>query len=355
MESKATPGFDKSKKIIETLANALKYLKFYAKDTLLNPLPCKFPQPPSLDLSIIIVSFNTRHILIDCLKSIQTHTREIAFEILLVDNHSRDGSPQAVKEGFPDVIVMENKENRGFSAACNQGIRISRGRYVVLLNSDTLLTENCFLKIMRFLDGHQEYSILSPAILDANNRPCPMRLWEDRPKDALLKILGRFDPAREFKKMGPQETKEVEVVGGSCFVIRRTLFATIGLLDENYFLYNEEDDFCRRARSLNKKICYFPEASIQHLLGQSTHQANIRKKVILETYRSNLYFFSRHYSFTWNIVLRSLYCLTFAAGILRSLWKKLAGRPWQEAEDSISLKLKLLFLKAPKARFPIKS
>jgi len=321
----------------------------------LHPQPHEFPQPPSLDLSIIIVSFNTKDILIDCLKSIQAHTQALSFEILLIDNHSSDASPQAVKDGFPDVIVMENKENRGFSAACNQGIRISRGRYVVLLNSDTLLIENCFLKIMRFLDGHQEYSILSPAILDANDQPCPMRLWEDRPRDAMLKILGKFHPAREFRKMGRLETKEVEVVGGSCFVIRRTLFATIGLLDENYFLYNEEDDFCRRARSRNKKICYFPETSIKHLLGQSTHQAKIRKRVILETYRSNLYFFSRHYSFTWNLVLRSLYCLTFGAGIVRSLGKKLAGRPWQEAEDSIALKLKLLFLKAPKARFSIKS
>jgi len=268
----------------------------------------------------------------------------------VVDNHSGDGSADALRENFPEVTLIENRDNRGFSAANNQGLKISKGRYAVLLNSDTVLIENCFLKIVRYLDAHPEFSILGPEILDSSNRPCPMRLWEDTAFDAAIKILGRFDPASEFNKMGSRKAKEAEVVGGSCFVIRRDIFATAGLLDENYFLYNEEDDFCRRARRLGKRVCYFPEARLQHLLGQSTHQPEIREKVIFETYKSNLYFFSKHYSLPWNLLLRSLYNLTFASGILRSLWKTMTGRTPLSVEDSISLKLKLLFMKTPKLR-----
>jgi GT2 family glycosyltransferase len=319
-----------------------------AKDTLLTPPPFQFAEAPSLDLSIVIVNFNTREIVLDCLRSIQSHTRDITFEILVVDNNSEDGSGKAIKKSFPQVVLIENKDNRGFSAANNQGLRISKGRYAVLLNSDTALVENCFAAIVRYLDAHPEFSILGPEILDSNNQPCSMRLWEDTAYDAAIKILGRFDAASEFRKMGSRETKEVEVVGGSCFVIRREMFATVGLLDENYFLYNEEDDFCRRARRLGKKVCYFPEARLQHLLGQSTHQPAIREKVIRETYKSNLYFYSKHYSVPWNLLLRSLYCLTFASGILRSLWKIMTGKTPLGVEDSISLKLKLLFMKMPK-------
>ncbi len=312
-----------------------------------NPPPFHFEHSPTLDLSIVIVNFNTREIVLYCLQSIQTHTEGISFETLVVDNHSSDGSPQAIKDAFPEVTLIENEDNRGFSAANNQGLKISRGRYTVLLNSDTLLTENCFAKIVRYLDNHPELSILSPEILAPNGDPCPMRLWQDTACDAVLKILGQYDPASEFKKMGVREPREVEAIGGSCFVIRRQLVESTGLFDENHFLYNEEDDFCRRARRLGHKICYYPETRVKHLLGQSTHQPEIRAKVILETYKSNLYFYSKYYSVPWNVVLRSLYRLTFVAGILRSLWKKMTGRSPLAAEDSIALKLKLLFMKIP--------
>lgn len=315
-----------------------------------NPPPFQFPQSPTLDLTIVIVNFNTREIVLDCLKSIHAHTEGISFETLVVDNHSTDGSQQAIKDTFPKISLIENQDNRGFSAANNQALKISRGRYIVLLNSDTLLTENCFAKIVRYLDGQPQFAILSPEILDSNGEPSPMRLWQDSAFDAALKILGQYDPASEFKKMGVREAREVEAVGGSCFVIRRQLFESTGLLDENYFLYNEEDDFCRRARNLGHKICYYPETCVKHLLGKSTHQPEIRKKVILETYKSNLYFYRKYYSCGWNVLLRSLYRLTFVAGIFRSLAKKMTGRAPLAAEDSIALKLKLLFMKIPAPR-----
>lgn len=299
---------------------------------------------PSLDLSIIIVSFNTRQILIDCAESIYRHTQGITFEVLVVDNASADGSPQALKERFPEIVLIQNSINRGFSAANNQAISQSRGRYTVLLNSDTLLIENCFQKVIRHLDNHPEFSITTPQVLDKDGRICSMRLWEDTPKDAFWRILGKYDVAGESKKMGDIKTKEVETIGGSCFIVRKSLFDAIGLLDEGYFLYNEEDDFCRRARLQGYKVCYYPETSIKHLHGKSTHQPEIREKVIVETYKSNLRFFSKYYSPAWNLLLRTLYKCTFFIGLLHSMWNRLKGISKSTADDSIALKIKLLFM-----------
>ena len=215
----------------------------------------KFPQPAELDITIVIVSFNTRGILIRCLESIKKHTQEISYEVIVVDNASEDGTVLAAIERFPEMTVIGYDDNRGFSSANNQGIVASKGRKIALLNPDTLLTENSFQKIFKYLQDHSEYSILGSGIVDENNQPCPIRLWEDTPQDAAWKILGLYDPKNELQRMGGMQAKEALVISGCCFVIRRELFEEIGLLDENYFLYNEEDDLCRRARQGGKKIC----------------------------------------------------------------------------------------------------
>jgi len=303
----------------------------------------KFPQPAELDVTIVIVSFNTREILFRCLESIKKHTQEISYEVIVVDNASEDGTVLAAIERFPEMTVIANDDNRGFSAANNQGIIASKGRKIALLNPDTLLTENSFQKIFRYLQEHPEFSILGSGIVDENNQPCPIRLWEDTPQDAAWKILGLYNPATELQRMGDMKAREALVISGCCFVICRDLFEEIGLLDENYFLYNEEDDFCRRARQHGKRICFFPETSVQHLLGQSTHQPEHREKVIVETYKSNLYFYSKYYSCGWNAILRSLYKVTFLAGLIRSAFRHLTGCATPSADDSLRLKLKLLF------------
>ncbi len=305
------------------------------------------PPSPSLDLSIIIVSFNTRDILTDCVDSLYRHTQGITFEVLVVDNASIDGSAQAIKDRFPQVILIQNSANLGFSAANNIGIRQSRGRYIVLLNSDTLMIENCFQKTIRYLDDHQEYAITTPQVIDKDDKVCSMRLWEDTPKDAFWRILGKYDVAGEFAKMGVIEPKAVETIGGSCFVVRKSLFDAIGLLDEGYFLYNEEDDFCRRARKEGFKICYYPEATIKHLHGKSTHQPGIREKVIIETYKSNLRFFRKHYPPTWNCILRALYKCTFIVGFLRSTLNRVTGTSGSTADDSVAWKIRLSFMSVP--------
>ena len=307
-----------------------------------------FEHTASIDLSIVIVSFNTKNLLLHCLESVQTNTTVLASEIFVVDNASTDGSADAVSECFPKVQLIRNWENRGLSAADNQAFRKSRGRYLVHQSSDTILLENSFLKIVKFLDENHEFSVLSPKIINESDQPYPMRLRQDCPKAALLKILGKYNCADELKDMAGNSPREVEAIGGPCFAIRRSTMELVGLLDEKHFLYNEEDDFCRRTRRAGGKICYFPETSVKHLLGQSTHQPGIRERVSMETYKSNLYFYSKYYSPGWNIILRSLYKLTFILSICRSLASLMGGKPSSGADDSISLKLKMLFLLSEK-------
>lgn len=307
-----------------------------------------FEYTVDIDLSVVIVSFNTKDLLLHCLESVQTNTTGLASEIFVVDNASKDGSADAVSKWFPKVHLIRNRENRGLSAADNQAFRKSRGRYLVHQSSDTILLENSFLKIVRFLDANHEFSVLSPQIIDEYDEPYPMRLRQDCPKDAFLKILGKYDCADELKDMTGNNPRKVEAIGGPCFAIRRSTMESIGLLDENHFLYNEEDDFCRRTRRAGKKICYFPETSVKHLLGQSTHQPSVRERVIMETYKSNLYFYSKYYSPGWNVILRSLYKLTFILSIFRSLTNLMGGKPSHGADDSILLKLKMLFLLSEK-------
>ena len=304
----------------------------------------QFKEPARLDLSIIVVSFNTREVLLDCLASVYAQTEGISFEVIVVDNDSSDDTPAAVSKKFPDVRLIQNDVNKGFSSANNQGISESVGKWIVLLNPDTRLIENSFQKVCGYLQEHSEYSILGAGIIDESNRQSPTRLWEDTPRDAAMKILGLYNPGDELHRMGDMKAKEALVISGCCFVVCRELFEEIGLLDENYFLYNEEDDFCRRARQHGKRICFFPETSIQHLHGKSTHQLEHRERVIVETYKSNLYFYSKYYSCGWNFILRSLYKVIFLAGLVRSAFRHLTGSATQGADDSIRLKLKLLFL-----------
>ena len=302
----------------------------------------KFKEPPKLDLSIIIVSFNTRDVLLNCLTSVYAQTEGISYEVLVVDNASCDDTLDSVSEKFPDVGLIQNDVNKGFSAANNQGICESAGKWIALLNPDTRLIENSFQNICGYLQEHSEFSILGPGIIDEKGQQSPTRLWEDTPNDAAWKILGLYKPNDELQRMA--DTKEALVISGCCFVIHRELFEEVGLLDENYFLYNEEDDFCRRAREHGKRICFFPETSIQHLLGISTHQPEHRDRVIVEAYKSNLYFYSKYYSCGWNFILRSLYKVSFMVGLIRSAFRHLAGSASQGADDSLRLKLKLLFL-----------
>jgi GT2 family glycosyltransferase len=205
-----------------------------------------------IDLSVIIVSYNVKDLLKKCLESIFSFQKDLSFEVVVIDNDSEDQSTKMLRDEFPQVKLMENRRNLGFSGACNQGIRRSRGRYVLLLNPDPRMMDP---------QGRVLFSC----------RSFPSYLTAISSGQSLLNRLLPHNPlSRRYllKDLNRSEKKEVDWVSGSCLLTRRELFERIGLLDELFFMYVEDVDFCYRARQMGFGVYYFPSvAVIHHIVG----------------------------------------------------------------------------------------
>lgn len=258
-------------------------------------------------LSIIIVNWNTRDILLDCLESIAAHPPSRPYDIWVVDNASNDGSVTAVRARYPHVQLIENAANRGFAAANNQAIHASHGDYLLLLNSDTLVREGALERLALFLDAHPRVGIAGACLLNADGTLQPS--WAAFPS-LWSELLGRnMRVCRPYRTNDGSTAYAVDWVGGAALLIRRTTVEQIGDLDEGYFMYSEETDWCFRARQAGWDVCYLPDALIVHLGGQSSRKASIRMKVQL--YRSKLRFYTKHYGrfhgYVLSIVLRTAF------------------------------------------------
>jgi GT2 family glycosyltransferase len=249
-------------------------------------------------VSMVVVSWNTRELLRACLQSALVAGRLLdrGFEILVVDNASKDGSPEMVRESFASVRLVENAHNAGFAAATNQGIRESRGRHVLLLNPDTTTAPDVLAILVGFLDGHPEVGAVGPRLVGADGVqqvscfPLPTlarELWRLFHLDELVAV-GRY-PAR---LLGSSEPQRVESVQGACLLVRREALAEIGLLDERYFIYTEEIDLCRRLLDSGRQIYWIPRAVVVHYGGASTSQVSAR--MFLELYKSKVQYFRKH-------------------------------------------------------------
>ena len=249
-----------------------------------------------MKLSIVIVSWNTRELLADCLASFIETLDEDA-EVLVVDNASRDGTPEWVNTHFPGVRLIENEENAGFARANNQAIRLSKGQFVLLLNPDTIVRDGALEALTAFLETHPDAGAAGARLLNADNTlqtscyPTPnltRELWR-------LFHLDAIRPYGVYRMEGwpVNQPRQVDVLLGACIMIRRSVLDQIGLMDETYFMYTEEVDLCYRIRQAQWAIYWVPEAEIVHLGGQSTRQAPA--EMFLNLYRSKLQFFQKHY------------------------------------------------------------
>lgn len=250
-----------------------------------------------VDVSVIIVNWNTRDLLAQCLKSVFDTAGDLALELFVVDNASSDGSADMVRERFPQVRLIENSENVGFAKANNQAIRQSRGRYVLLLNPDTEVKPLALEMLVRFMDetplaGAVGGTLVSPdGSMQPSSGPAPtlMReLWRLFHMDR-LNAQGCHDLCQDVLKI-PQE---VEVVKGACMLLRREALDQVGLLDEDYFIYTEEVDLCHRLRASGWKVYCVPRAMVVHYGGQSTSQ--VQRTMFLHLYRSKILFFRKHH------------------------------------------------------------
>lgn len=259
-----------------------------------------------VDFSFVIVNWNTQALLLDCIASIFATIHDATYEVIVVDNGSHDGSPDAVRGRFGDrVRLIGNAENRGFARANNQALRLAQGAYIVLLNSDTVLREGAIRELVRFLDAHPSAAIAGPAMVDEHGRL--QNSFDNFPSLAtellnksLLRLLfpGRY--AGKAARGG--EPFPVDSLIGACIVVRRTAIEQVGLLDEDYFFFLEETDWCLRMRRAGWDVYHVPSACIVHLQGRSKQ----RRPALawIEYYRSLYLFFKKHRTVPVYIALR---------------------------------------------------
>ena len=253
---------------------------------------------PYLDLSIVIVSWNTRDLLAQCLQSVLGGIADLDYEIIVVDNASTDGSQAVVREQFPQVRLVENTENLGFAQANNQAIRISQGKYVLLLNSDTIVHAGALEAMVSFANHHPQAGIVGCKLLNADGSL--QASWAQFPT-LHSEFLGRnFRQRRRVE--GAREVYEVDWVGGACLLARRKAVDEVRLLDGDYFMYSEEVDWCYRMAKAGWKTYYLPEAEVTHLGGGSSRKSAGPMAVQLQ--RSKLRFFRKHYGPSRTLLLR---------------------------------------------------
>ena len=250
---------------------------------------------PPVDLSIIIVNWNTRELLAKCLESIAAHPPERTFEVLVVDNASSDGSAQMVQERFAWVQLIENQKNVGFARANNQAIQRCRGQYILLLNSDTEVLPGALEGLVAFMESHPRAGAAGARLLnpDGSLQPsCHPMLTPGRELWRLLFLEHiRARATYPMHRWDDTVPRRVEVIKGACLLLRREALNRVGLLDESYFMYTEEVDLCYRLARAGWELWWVPVAAVIHHGEASSSQ--IAQAMYIQLYRSKIQFYRK--------------------------------------------------------------
>ena len=256
-----------------------------------------------MKLSVIIVNYNVKYFLEQCLHSVRKAVRNVDSEVFVVDNNSVDGSVEMVREKFPEVKLIANKENTGFSKANNQAIEQSKGEYVLLLNPDTLVEDDTFTKVVGFMDSHPDAGGLGVKMVDGKGNFLPeSKRGLPTPAVAFYKIFGLsrlFPKSKVFGKyhlgyLDKDETNEVEILSGAFMLLRKSVLDKTGMLDETFFMYGEDIDLSYRIIQAGYKNYYYPEARIIHYKGESTKKSSVNYVMVF--YRAMIIFAEKHFS-----------------------------------------------------------
>lgn len=281
-----------------------------------------------MDVSIIIVSWRVRHALEKCLNSIFQNTKDLTFEVFVVDNDSQDETVKMVMNNSKEVNLIANKENNGFAKACNQAIKEVKGDYILLLNPDTEIADNAIAKTRQFMQQTNDCGIAGCRINNEDGTLQPsVRKFPDFVSHIfiLLKLHNFFPNQKSVRKyyqsdFQHQETKPVDQVMGAFFMIKRKVLDKIGLLDEHFFIWYEEVDFCKRALKAGWKTYFYADTHIIHQKGESFAQkAPLDKQLILN--RSLLYYFYKHRSRLEYFILICLYPVSLILALLVQLFR----------------------------------
>ena len=275
-----------------------------------------------LDLSVIILSWNTKQILHDCLASIFQHEQQPGYEVIVVDNASEDGSAEMVRQQFPQVNLIVNQENVGFAKGNNQAAEQAKGEFLLLLNSDTVLIRPLFGQLVSFARSVQAGAV-GPKLLNADHSLQPSAGW----LPSLLSVVSQVGlpihrlgfshwPVLQSNAAAYYQTPHpVGWVSGACLLTPTQLYRQLGGLDEQIFMYMEEVDYCARVQQAGKQVWLDPEVELIHLKEQSSPDG--RRYAIIKLHQGLYYYFAKHKSasqlfFVWLILL---------LGAVLRLWK----------------------------------
>jgi len=236
-------------------------------------------------LSIVILNYNTRDLLLACLESVYRETRTVSFEILVADNASRDGSVAAVAERFPEVRLFAYDTNLGFPEGNNRAIPSARGRYVLLLNPDTIILDGALDRMVEYLDKHPEVGVAGAKMYKTDLSVWHYETWEFTPWRYLIHPL-------MLRWRGDIGDREVDWVPGACLLIRQSVIARIGLLDG--FMFGEDLDWCFRAREAGWRVQHLGEARVIHIWGASAGTPERAAWRVFITRQSKLYYARKH-------------------------------------------------------------
>jgi GT2 family glycosyltransferase len=288
--------------------------------TLQGGEPIGHARSAMIDVSIVIVNWNTRDILRGCLRSVLDQTREVSFEIFVVDNASNDGSAAMVHAEFPGVKLIENAENRGFAAANNQGIRAASARYVLVLNPDTIILERAICRCVRYADAHPDVGVVGCQVLENERRIQHTGFSFPSPWNLFLVHSGlaaAFPRSRLFGKpaLGWWERdseRDLEVVSGMFMLVRQKAIEQVGLMDESFFVYAEEADWCYRFSRAGWRRVFTPCARILHLDGGGKSTAQVNTKMFVQLQKSSMIYHRKNLGLAGWLAAKAIYIVSNA-------------------------------------------
>lgn len=258
-----------------------------------------------MDLSIIIVSFNTQELLRNCLRSVLSQ-EGLKFEVWVVDNASTDESAEMVEKEFLKVKLIKNKENLGFAKANNLALKKTKGRFLFLLNPDTIVKDQMLVKIADFMEKNPQASASGVKILNPDGSP---QMSVGKFYNLINSFLMLFGGERMgFLRASPSRIEEVDWVSGAALVLRKEVIETVGMLDEKFFMYMEELEWCYRIKKSGFKIYFYPEAEIIHY----ERASGSKSEAIWGIYKGLIYFYQKHKP-RWQLMLLRLMLKTKAS------------------------------------------
>lgn len=288
----------------------------------------------NLELSICIVTLRAKALLRDCLRSIYENTHSISFEIVVVDNNSQDGTVEMLRDEFPRVHLITNSNNAGFARPSNQAIKASCGDYLLLLNNDTIILPDALDRLVTFMQAHPDVGICGPKVLNRDGtlqKQC--RRSFATPWDLFCYFSGLatlFPHSALFARylmtyVDPDIIHKADAISGSCMLIRREVINRIGLLDERFFAYQEDADYCFRAKQAGWSTYYVPEASIIHYASQGGSRVAPYRS-IYEWHRSYWLYYRKNlasrYFFLFNWFYYGLMVLKFSSALVLNFFRK---------------------------------